>query len=119
EIAKGEIIVFTDARQQIEPDAFRLLMENFADPLVGCASGELMLGHPHAGEVSQGVGLYWRIEKTIRDLESASGSVIGATGALYAARGRLRGPIPPTTFLTTCIYPWKSSGKDIESYLTA
>lgn len=105
EIAKGEIIVFTDARQQIEPDAFRLLMENFADPLVGCASGELMLGHPHAGEVSQGMGLYWRIEKTIRDLESASGSVIGATGALYAARRALLRAIPPDTILDDVYLP--------------
>src|SRR5215472_17845405 len=38
--AKGEVVVFTDARQQIEIDALGLLMENFADPTVGCASGE-------------------------------------------------------------------------------
>ena len=37
--ARGEIIVFNDARQKIEPDAVRLLVENFADPTVGCASG--------------------------------------------------------------------------------
>ena len=44
--ARGEIVVFTDARQKIEPDAVRLLLQNFADPNVGCASGELMLGDP-------------------------------------------------------------------------
>ena len=105
QIARGDIIVFTDARQQIEPKACRLLMENFADPVVGCASGELMLGHPNAGEVAQGMGLYWRIEKAIRELESDSGSVIGATGALYAVRRALLVPIPPDTILDDVFLP--------------
>src|SRR5580700_2833907 len=49
-IARGDIIVFTDARQKLESDALRLLLENFADATVGCASGELMLGDPDSGE---------------------------------------------------------------------
>ena len=66
----------------------RLLMENFADPEVGGVSGELMLGDPASGETGRGMGLYWRIEKRVRELESASGSVVGATGALYAVTAR-------------------------------
>jgi len=38
--ADGEIVIFTDARQKIEADAVGLLLENFADPQVGCVSGE-------------------------------------------------------------------------------
>ena len=45
-VAQGDIVVFTDARQKIDPGAIRLLMKNFADPEVGAASGELMLGDP-------------------------------------------------------------------------
>src|ERR1700736_651778 len=68
-LAQGEIIVFTDARQKIEGGAVRLLAENFADPEVGCASGELMLGDPGRGqEAVKGTGLYWKIEKMIREL---------------------------------------------------
>ena len=85
-LARGEVLLFTDARQPIEPGALRLLIENFADPEVGAASGELMLGDPASGETGRGMGLYWRIEKKIRELESASGSVAGATGAIYCAR---------------------------------
>src|SRR5208283_2973689 len=81
-LARGEVLLFTDARQAIEPGALRLLMENFGDPQVGAASGELMLGDPASGETANGMGLYWRIEKKIRELESASGSVAGATGAI-------------------------------------
>src|SRR5208283_1001670 len=103
--ATGEIVVFTDARQQIEPDAVRFLLENFTDPEVGCVSGELMLGDPDSGETTQGLGLYWRIEKRIREMESAAGSVIGATGALYAVRRSLLVKLPPDTILDDLYIP--------------
>lgn len=103
--ARGEIVFFTDVRQKLEPDCLRLLMENFADPDVGCASGELMLGDPGSGETSRGVGLYWRLEKWIRELESLSGSVIGATGAVYAVRRRLLPEVPAGTILDDVYIP--------------
>ncbi|HKI25064.1 MAG TPA: glycosyltransferase [Candidatus Sulfotelmatobacter sp.] len=103
--ARGEIVLFVDARQEIERDALRLLMENFAEDMVGCASGELMLGDRAAGETEKGMGVYWRIEKKIRELESASGSVVGATGALYAARKALLAPLPPDTILDDVFLP--------------
>ena len=103
--ARGEIIVFNDARQEIEPQALRLLVENFADPSVGCASGELMLGDPRTGEAAKGMGLYWRIEKKIREWEAASGSVVGATGALYAVRRNLLLPVPADTILDDVYIP--------------
>jgi cellulose synthase/poly-beta-1,6-N-acetylglucosamine synthase-like glycosyltransferase len=104
-MASGEIVFFTDARQKIEPGALRCLLENFADPEVGCASGELMLGRPEDGETGRGMGLYWRIEKKIRELESASGSVAGATGAIYCARHALLDPLPAGTILDDVLLP--------------
>lgn len=103
--AQGEIVIFTDVRQRIETGAARLLMENFADPAVGCVGGELMLGDPDSGEAASGTGLYWKIEKRIRDLESESGSVVGATGALYAVRRELVPPVPPGTILDDVYIP--------------
>jgi len=106
-LATGEVLLFTDARQQIEPGALRLLIENFADPDVGAASGELMLGDPTSGETGKGTGLYWRIEKKIRELESASGSVAGATGAIYCARRSLldASPLPEGAILDDVLLP--------------
>ncbi len=104
-LAQGEIVVFTDARQKIEPGAVRLLAENFADPEVGCASGELMLGDAAKGESSQGLSLYWRIEKLVRELEAGSGSVVGATGALYAVRRELLTSIPAGLILDDVYVP--------------
>ncbi len=103
--SRGEVIVFTDARQMIEVNALSLLAEDFADPSLGCASGELMLGDPVSGEACRGMGLYWRIEKKVRELESASGSVVGATGALYAIRKDLFVPLPHGTILDDVYIP--------------
>ncbi len=64
-----------------------------------------MLGDPATGENSDGVGLYWRMEKKIRELESVSGSVVGATGALYAVRRNLLDPIPAETILDDVYIP--------------
>jgi biofilm PGA synthesis N-glycosyltransferase PgaC len=106
-LATGEVLLFTDARQHIESGALRLLVENFADPEVGAASGALMLGDPTDGETGKGMGSYWRIEKKVRELESASGSVAGATGALYCARRSLldASPLPEGTILDDVLLP--------------
>ena len=104
-IAQGDVVFFADVRQRIEPLAFRFLAENFVDPDVGCASGELMLGDPDSGEVSLGMGLYWRVEKLVRELESASGSTIGATGAIYAISRQLAVAPPAGTILDDVFIP--------------
>jgi cellulose synthase/poly-beta-1,6-N-acetylglucosamine synthase-like glycosyltransferase len=104
-VAAGDVIVLTDVRQRIESAALRLMMENFADPQVGCVSGALMLGDPDRGEAEKGMGLYWRVEKKIRELESESGSVIGATGAFYAVRRELLVPVPEGTILDDVYIP--------------
>jgi len=105
EAARGELLFFTDARQNIEPGALGYLIENFSDPSVGAASGELMLGDPADGESEKGMGMYWRIEKKVRELESASGSVPGATGAIYCARKALLEPLPEGTILDDVLLP--------------
>ena len=104
-LATGDVIVFTDVRQKIEPDAVRLMLENFADTDVGAVSGELMLGSPEIGEKGSGIGLYWQIEKRVRELEAASGSVVGATGALYAVRRELVAEVPADTILDDVFIP--------------
>jgi cellulose synthase/poly-beta-1,6-N-acetylglucosamine synthase-like glycosyltransferase len=81
----NEILMFTDVRQEIEQSALRNLVANFADPAIGCVSGELMLRRS-GGSARGDISLYWRVEKLVRKLESQTGSVIGATGALYAVR---------------------------------
>ena len=77
--ARGEVIAFTDANVLLERDALRHLVAPLADPCVSVVSGAKHIGGgPEA--------TYWRYERWIRALESASGSIAGADGALYAVR---------------------------------
>jgi len=104
EVATGELIVFMDVRQRLAKDSIKMLVEGFADPAVGCVSGALELGDGEA-DSPRGVGSYWRMEKAIRNWESVSGSVIGATGALYAVRRSLVPKIPAGTILDDVFVP--------------
>lgn len=104
EAARGEVLVFTDARQRIEANALRCLAADLADPEVGCVSGELIFARAKQG-LGECAGLYWRIEKQIRRWESLSGSVVGASGALYAARRNLVVPLPEGTLLDDVYIP--------------
>lgn len=88
-----ELALFTDVRQRLDPGAARALAAVFADPSVGAASGELVL--EDAQGFGKGIDAYWRYEKLIRRIESASGSLVGATGALYAARRMALPHVPP------------------------
>lgn len=113
--ARYEIVVFADARQRFEVDALRRLVEPFANPLIGGVSGELMIDADQApGEraddgsaVSEGVGLYWRYEKWIRQRESDIWSTLGVTGAIWALRRKAWRPLPANTVLDDVLTPMR------------
>jgi poly-beta-1,6-N-acetyl-D-glucosamine synthase len=105
--AKGEIIVFADARQSFETEAIKELVANFADPKVGAVSGAYLMSDNKGSTVGEGVGFYWKYEELIRKSEALVGSVIGATGAIYAIRRRLWQPLPPETILDDVYTPMR------------
>jgi cellulose synthase/poly-beta-1,6-N-acetylglucosamine synthase-like glycosyltransferase len=100
--AQGEILVFTDARQPLSPNAIEALVENFADADVGAVGGELVL----AGDAP--AGAYWRYEAALRKWESASGSTIGVSGALYALRRELWRRLPEDVILDDVLVPMRA-----------
>ena len=147
--ARGSILVFTDARQELDPRSVRALVENFGDPEIGCVSGELYFRTPHkshhdenryprevgiqprigaprqrpfsnqkvllgtpktqtsnsVGSIGKGMGAYWEYEKFLRKKESEVGSMLGATGALYAIRKRLFSGLPLDTLVDDMYIP--------------
>ncbi len=105
--AKGEVIVFTDARQIFERNAIKELVSNFSDEKIGCVSGELILIKGGEEDSGEGIGLYWEYEKFLRKKESEIYSMIGATGAIYAIKKDLYTPPPPDTILDDCYIPLK------------
>lgn len=103
--SKGEILFFTDARQIFEKNSLKELVANFSDETVGSASGELMLITDGENISSAGIGLYWKVEKWMRDKEGRIHSMLGATGAIYAIRKSLFSAIPPETILDDMLIP--------------
>jgi cellulose synthase/poly-beta-1,6-N-acetylglucosamine synthase-like glycosyltransferase len=60
-----------------------------------------------ASTIADGIGLYWKYEKALRRLESATGSTLGATGAIYAMRRELWRPLPAGAILDDVLAPMR------------
>lgn len=94
-LATGEILIFTDATTRLHANAARRLVENFADPSVGCVAGRL----DYISEVDNLTGCggraYWSYELRLRAGESLLGSMIGVSGCLYAVRSSAYRTIHP------------------------
>jgi cellulose synthase/poly-beta-1,6-N-acetylglucosamine synthase-like glycosyltransferase len=84
--ARHEVLVFTDASIELEPDALHHIVRPFRDPAIGCVSGEDRIAE------SGGEGLYGRYELLLRRLESRVHSIVGASGSFYAQRRALCQP---------------------------
>lgn len=84
--ARHDILVFSDASIELQPDALERIVEQFRDPRIGCVSGEDRIAD------SGGEGMYGRYELLLRRLESRVGSIVGASGSFYAQRRALCAP---------------------------
>jgi len=102
--ATGEILFFTDVRQELDPASLRSLVSSLADPKVGVVSGELVIRQGRTLEEAN-VGAYWRYEKWIRKHQSRIDSIMGATGCIYAMRASLAAPLDPDTILDDVVLP--------------
>jgi poly-beta-1,6-N-acetyl-D-glucosamine synthase len=102
--ATGEILFFTDVRQQLEPDALRRLVACLGDPAVGGASGQIVFVKSGGGGEAD-VGLYWRYEKWLRDKLTAVDSLLVATGCIYALRRKLARPLPDGALIDDAYLP--------------
>ena len=86
-LAKGDILVFTDAATLLEPDALRRLVANFADPTVGAVSTEDLIVDAHGNPTAE--GLYVKYEMWVRRLEGRFHSLVGLSGSCFAIRKEL------------------------------
>jgi cellulose synthase/poly-beta-1,6-N-acetylglucosamine synthase-like glycosyltransferase len=91
--AGGEIIVFSDANTLYHPRSIQKLVPNFADPDVGGVCGNQKhirhmekIGHD---STSEGETLYWSYDKWLKEIETMTGSIVSADGAIYAIRRKL------------------------------
>jgi hypothetical protein len=91
---QGEIVVFSDANAIYERDALLKLARNFADPQVGCVTGEARYVAGSGSAADAGERAYWDYEIQIKRLETSLGSMVGGDGAIYALRRTLWRELP-------------------------
>jgi glycosyltransferase involved in cell wall biosynthesis len=104
--ATGDILLFVDIRPEIAPGAIQLLMNNFADPKVGCVSGILNLRQDgHDGPSAAVGGFYWRYEQWLRTCEATIDSPVGVYGGFYAIRRELAAQQPDGMILDDMFQP--------------
>jgi len=102
--ARGEIVIFNDLRQTMDPNAVRELVANFSDPAVGAVTGEMVLAD-NEDRFRPQYGIYYRYEQWIRLKESAVYSMIGSSGAFSAIRRDLFRPLPAEVILDDVYTP--------------
>ncbi|MCX5699820.1 MAG: glycosyltransferase family 2 protein [Candidatus Omnitrophica bacterium] len=85
-LAKGQIILFSDANSIYETDALKKLIRNFADERVGCVSGRLSYLDTDSTCVGKGENLYWKYETFIKIQESKLGKLLVTNGSIQAVR---------------------------------
>lgn len=102
----GEILVFSDANTAYATDAIRHLVRSFADPDVGGVAGNQVYlsdaaaaaGGKDVARTGTAIGVgersYWDFDRLLKEAESLGGSVISATGAIYALRRELFVAVP-------------------------
>ncbi|MCW5891715.1 MAG: glycosyltransferase family 2 protein [bacterium] len=91
--AVGEILVFSDVTTVYTPTTIRAMVENFADPCVGCVGGDLHYEKEPRNTSAEGRALFWSYERQLRIWESQVHSIIGVAGCVYAMRKSLYVPL--------------------------
>lgn len=92
-VAKGEIVLFSDANNDFNPGAVRALVRNFADPTVGGVCGIKRIREHEERDSSEGDSLYWRYESAIKLAESRLGTITNGDGEIFAIRRALYEPM--------------------------
>ena len=94
--AKGDWVVFTDADTRFAPDLLRAMLPHFADKSVGVVDGQLVCANEGDSTIAKDVGLYWRYESALKDVETRLGCLVSTFGPCTAIRRTAFMPLMPT-----------------------
>lgn len=86
-IARGGVLIFSDATTIYHPQALLHLASNYADPKVGAASGRYQYFDPE-GKSPTGLGTvaFWNYENAIKMFQSRIRTISGCCGCIYSVR---------------------------------
>lgn len=93
------IIVFSDANTMLGTESIRRIVNLFADPKVGCVSGEKRIFQDEKQSAAATEGIYWKYESKLKKWDAELYSVVGAAGELFAIRRELYQEVEKDTLL--------------------
>ncbi|MCD6092107.1 MAG: glycosyltransferase family 2 protein [Bacteroidales bacterium] len=96
---KTPIVIFSDGNTSLGKESIRRIVNLFADPKVGCVSGEKRIYSKDKDAAAGTEGIYWKYESTLKKWDAELYSVVGAAGELFAIRTELFQHVEKDTLL--------------------
>ena len=115
ELARNDILVFTDADNQWSHDTLGKLLAPLSDPQVGACGGHMIIPDP-GHNLSLGDSLYRHYEAWLRQAENRTGCMVSADGALLACAANCSSGFRPRSTMTSSSAPaprWPASGSSM------
>ena len=97
------IVIFSDGNTSLGKESIRRIVNLFADPKVGCVSGEKRIYQKDKDAAAGTEGIYWKYESTLKKWDAELYSVVGAAGELFAIRTELFQHVEKDTLLDDMI----------------
>jgi glycosyltransferase involved in cell wall biosynthesis len=95
-LAKGEILLFTDANILLAADAIDRLLPYYSDEEVGGVACTIRSLNEEESVTSEIGSAYLLVDDRLQELESRTGNVMGAHGGLFSVRRGLYPDFPDT-----------------------
>jgi len=94
------IVIFSDANAMLGKESVKRIVNLFADPSVGCVSGEKRIfSNEKDMAAGAGEGIYWKYESVLKRYDARLYSVVGAAGELFAIRRAYHEEVEKDTLL--------------------
>lgn len=103
EFVKTPIVIFSDGNTTLGKESIRRIVNLFANPKVGCVSGEKRIYQKDKDAAAGTEGIYWKYESTLKKWDAELYSVVGAAGELFAIRTELFQHVEKDTLLDDMI----------------
>jgi cellulose synthase/poly-beta-1,6-N-acetylglucosamine synthase-like glycosyltransferase len=92
-LAKGDVILLSDADTRFPKDFLRKIAAPFSDPKIGCVTGKVLWKNLSQSTSTRSGDSYWRFEHYLWRLENALGAAFTGSGQCLAIRRELFRPI--------------------------
>ncbi len=99
QFVKSPITIFSDGNTMLGKESIRRIVKLFANPKVGCVSGEKRIYSKEKDSAVGSEGIYWKYESKLKKWDAELYSVVGAAGELFAIRTELFEPVEKDTLL--------------------